>query len=271
MRNSFLIFLLCSLLGGSMLMGQRGYSFTAGIGGSYYYGDLTDYFHNLNVNTGVYLGYGYYFTPGLSLRIGLMRTTLSAADSLAFTPDNQRRDLHFRSPLTELSGMLFYELNPDKHFGLGWRNKSHFTPYIFGGVAVVGFRPRSYSQGEWVDLQPLGTEGQYLSGGTYPEPYSLLQLAFPGGFGASHRFSNNVSINMDFGYRLTLTDYLDDVSTVYPDFGQLTEVQGSLATQLSDPSGRFQPGQQRGNPNVKDSYFFVMISLSYYLDRNGEP
>lgn len=267
MRNSLLILsflLLCC----TSAFSQKGFSFTAGYGASYYYGDLSDYYHNLNVNNAFYVAYGQYFTPSLSLRIGLTHATLGAADSLTFDPALRLRDLHFRTKVTELSGMLYYELNPDKFFGRSWHNKAHFTPYVFGGVAVFAFNPKAYHGGEWVALQPLGTEGQYLQG-DYPDPYSLLQLAFPAGIGVSHRFTNNIAISFDIGYRLSLTDYLDDVSTVYPDLIQLKETNNGLAAQLSDPTGRFKPGQQRGSPAFTDSYMFAMGALTFYLDRNG--
>lgn len=268
MRNRLLI-LSFFLLSCSMAFGQKGFSFSAGFGASYYYGDLADYYHNLNVNNAFYVSYGQYFTPNISLRVGLTVSKLGAADSLTFDPALRRRDLHFQTNITELSGMIYYELNPDKYFGRGWRNKAHFTPYVFGGVAVFAFNPKAYHNGEWVALQPLGTEGQNLQG-DYPDPYSLLQLAFPAGIGVSHRFSNNVAISFDIGYRLSLTDYLDDVSTVYPDLAQLKEMDNGIAAALSDPSGRFQPGQQRGSPAFTDSYIFFLGALTFYLDRNGK-
>lgn len=268
MRNSLFIFSFL-LLSCSMVFGQKGFSFTAGYGSSYYYGDLSDYYHNLNLNPAFHISYGQYFTPSISLRIGLTHSTLSSADSLTSDPALRRRDLHFKTKITELSGMIYYELNPDKYFGRSYKTKPHFTPYIFGGVAVFSFNPKAYHGGEWVALQPQGTEGQNLQG-DYPDPYSLLQLAFPAGFGISHRFTNNVAISFDIGYRLSLTDYLDDVSTVYPDLVQLKETDNGLAAQLSDPTGRFQAGQQRGSPAFTDSYIFAMGAITFYLDRNGK-
>lgn len=267
MRNRLLILSLL-LLSSIPAFSQKGFSFSLGYGASYYYGDLSDYYHNLNVKNAYSISYGQYFTPSISLRIGLTHATLGAADSLTFDPALRRRDLHFQTKITELSGMIYYELNPDKYFGLSWDNKAHFTPYVFGGVAVFAFNPKAYHQGEWVALQPLGTEGQYLQG-DYPDPYSLLQLAFPAGVGVSHRFTNNIAISLDFGYRLSLTDYLDDVSTVYPDINQLKESDNAAAAFLSDPTGHFKPGQQRGSPAFTDSYLFAMGSITFFLDRHG--
>ena len=268
---SFLSLLLLLL---PSLHAQRGYSFTVGSGFSYYYGDLSAGFSNLFVRPVGHASVGYYFTKSISLRFGLSYTELGSADSLVYqNRARKKRDLHFRSPITEISGIVYWELFPDRRFNHSWQNKPHFSPHIFAGVAIFGFQPKARYQGEMVKLQPLGTEGQYISGAGNPTPYPLLALAFPFGVGVSHRFGrylgNNVALSFDLSYRKTLTDYIDDVSTDYPDFTALTETSGPLAAILSDPSGKNPVGSQRGNPNVKDGYLFGLVSLTFYLDQLG--
>lgn len=252
---------------------QRGYSFTVGSGFSYYYGDLSAGFSNLFVRPVGHASVGYYFNNAISLRFGLSYTQLGSADSLVYQNRGRRlRNLHFRSPITEVSGILYWELIPDRKFNVSWQNKPHFTPYVFGGVAIFGFQPKAKHQGEWVKLQPLGTEGQYIAG-SGKQPYPLLGLAFPFGFGVSHRFGrylgNNVALSLEISYRKTLTDYIDDVSSDYPDLTALVEASGPLAATLSDRSGGGALGSPRGNPGVKDAYLFGLVSLTFYLDRLG--
>ena len=64
---------------------------------------------------------------------------------------------------------------------------------------------------EWLDLQPLGTEGQYSS--QYPEkdPYQLIQFAIPVGIGFKVSLSEKFSMAIEYGLRKTFTDYIDDV------------------------------------------------------------
>jgi len=144
----------------------------------------------------------------------------------------------------------------------------HISPYVFGGVAVFRFDPQAQLDQEWVRLQPLGTEGQYLDEAGTPEPYRLTQMSIPFGGGIEVRVSRYVGVQWEVGYRTTFTDYLDDVSTVYPDPIALYEHGGSALAQLSDRSGGyFDPGTRRGNPGAKDSYFFSNVMITYYLGR----
>ncbi|MEM6265392.1 MAG: DUF6089 family protein [Bacteroidota bacterium] len=249
---------------------QRGHSFSTGVGISYYYGDLTDGFQNIYVRPAGQISYGYYFTPAISLRFGLTYSQLGAADSLSNGEGRRKRNLHFRSPITEVSILGRYEFLPDSKFGLYYQNKAHFTPYVFGGVSIFTFDPRARRDGEWVRLQPLGTEGQFIPGGEYEDPYSLLQIAIPVGGGISYRFDNNLSIDLDIGYRFTFTDFLDDVSDAYPDIEELRAAGGDLAVSMSDPSGGAALGAPRGNPALKDGYVFAIVSFSYFLDFEGK-
>ena len=121
-------------------------------------------------------------------------------------------------------------------------------------------------EGRTYNLQPLGTEGQYIIEGDYPAPYQRTQINVPMGIGMNLRFSSQLGVGMELGYRRTFTDYLDDVSTVYPDPDQLVEASGSLALALSNRSDSFAlPGDQRGNPGLDDHYVFISVLMFYYL------
>lgn len=269
MRRSLPLLLLFIAISISESHAQRGHSYSIGVGGSYYYGDLSDDFSNIFLHPAGYIAYGYYLNPGLSVRAGLVLGSLSAADSLSSNFGRRVRNLHFRSPIAEVSALLYYEFLPDKKFGVYWRNKPTLSPYVFGGVAIFGFNPRARYQQEWVALQPLGTEGQFVPGGGYPKPYSLLQVSLPAGGGLNYRFASNVSVSLEIGYRKTFTDYLDDVSTTYVDGKQLLDAKGPVAVALADPSGGLAYGSPRGNPGSKDGYLFGLLALNFYLDKHG--
>ena len=68
------------------------------------------------------------------------------------------------------------------------------------------------------------------------------------------------------------TDYLDDVSTVFPDMDDLEALRGNEAVLLSDRSWQVpdvepigEQGRQRGNSDNNDSYALFGISLVYYF------
>jgi hypothetical protein len=262
-------YLLLSILffGAGQVMAQRSHAFGAGVGTSYYYGDLTDKFNNALIRPAGSITYTNYLLPVLAFRVGASVGEVGAADATALDESRQRRNLHFRSLVSELSAVLVYEIIPDKNFGNAWVGKPHVSPYIFGGVAMFHFNPQARVENEWIDLQPLGTEGQFIAGNS-PGPYARINMSVPFGGGINLRLTEYTGISFEVGYRLTFTDYLDDVSTVYPDFDQLREASGDLAVRLSDRSLEgMNSGGVRGNPDANDGYFFTMISINYYLNR----
>jgi len=69
--------------------------------------------------------------------------------------------------------------------------------------------------------------------------------------------------------RKTFTDYLDDVSTTYPEGVNSNVIDISNATyEMSDPNKTHIAGEQRGDPDKKDWYSFVGITLSFKLNNN---
>ena len=81
-------------------------------------------------------------------------------------------------------------------------------------------------------LRPLGTEGQQSP--YYDKaPYSSVQFSIPFGGGFLFRLSERLDFSFEINYRLLLTDYIDDVSGQYVDFGALDS---DMAVSMSDRS-----------------------------------
>jgi len=80
-------------------------------------------------------------------------------------------------------------------------------------------------------------------------------------------------MDVNIGIRNANTDYLDDVSTTYPDITDLARSRGPLAVELSDRGLMLdaegdridREGEQRGDSTVKDRYIFVGIGFNYYF------
>ena len=72
--------------------------------------------------------------------------------------------------------------------------------------------------------------------------------------------------------RKTFTDYLDDVSTTYPGKEVLIPEYGNESFEMSDGFWRGNDitehisGSDRGDPDKKDWYSFVGITLSFKLN-----
>jgi hypothetical protein len=191
------------------------------------------------------------------------------------TGQRYERNLSFRSSISEI--MLAAEFYPILIFGFYNQDvfPSLLQPYILGGVAYFHFNPQTKLNNNWIDLQPLHTEGQGFK--EYPDRkvYSLNQVSFPVGVGAKWEVASWLNLRAELVWRLLTTDYLDDVSNRYIDpvyFPEyLSGLKLSQALQLHD---RHKPGAQtahpdgiRGNPRNNDSYFNVSFKMSFIFNR----
>lgn len=234
-------------------------------GGAYsYIGDLnpSGFFSNSSVGGGVLLRRNWH--PNFSTRFSALRGTLQADDRRSPMPTIRARNLNFKSELWELS--LFQEFNLIPYHPQNKENQA-FAPYICAGVSVFKFNPTTQYEGEWVALQPLGTEGQGLPG--FPKKYALWQAAVTIGAGIRLALTSRVAVGVDIGYRISFTDYLDDVSSIYVAPRDLA-ANGPLAVVLSNRSEEYTGipadnlvGERRGNSNKKDSYIYWGVSFSF--------
>jgi opacity protein-like surface antigen len=168
----------------------------------------------------------------LTFRVQLALGTISGDDKDSKQDRNIVRNLHFRSPLTEFGLMGEFNL-------MGYNPVGHgkmFSPYAFLGISIFNFNPKAkhfdvLRRGdEWVNLQPLNTEGQGLSNFPNRKPYSRTQVSFPLGLGFKFAVHSNLNLGFEIGFRATRTDYLDDVGTNYA-YDPLVDVDGYLYDQ----------------------------------------
>jgi len=207
----------------------------------------------------------YNFTPYLSAKVGFLKGQISGDDRHSTVESGRKeRNLHFESKIMELNILA------ECHFlGFLFDERPIISPYIYAGVAGFHFNPKAVYDNQVIDLQPLGTEGQGANG---TDKYSLYQVAIPFGFGTEINVGNACKIGIDVGVRKTFTDYLDDVSTVYPDIELLNDValeSAALSYRTpeynSDLAETNPIGNVRGNPNNKDWYAFGGMTFSFNI------
>ncbi|HMR42318.1 MAG TPA: DUF6089 family protein [Saprospiraceae bacterium] len=206
------------------------------------------------------------FTKRLGLRLHYFQGEVSGSDLNYPYEEIRARNLSFRTSLQEFGIQGEFAL-----VNFGENKKKIGSAYIFGGVSGLHFAPKALYEGDWIDLQPLGTEGQGLEG--YGERYNLTTLAFPMGLGFRINIKKFANIGFEIGFRKTQTDYIDDVSGAYPDLELLTG-RDPMAAALSfrEPeynlnAKRNPVGEMRGDPDSKDWYYFCGITLSAYIFR----
>ena len=252
---------------------QRGWEAGGWLGVAQYFGDLNTEFQFRDPKPAGGIGLRYNFNERVCLKFGANMGSVAASDADSDNIFERARNLHFRSQIADAAAQLEFNFLPyfhgDKDFG--------WTPYLFAGYSVSYFNPQAEIDGEWVDLRPLGTEGQFKSEEYFTVSGGLL-------YGAGFKIDLNFewSINLEIGARKLFTDYLDDVSTVYPDLEDLEELRGTTAA-LADRSAELyqtnpefftqnniefpigEQGRQRGNSKNNDTYVMVGIGIMYYF------
>jgi hypothetical protein len=238
---------------------QRTLLVSGGIGNATYFGDLKnsgDYFDpKLNLTGGLQ----WFFHPSMSVRADLTYFTLSGDDKDAKSKAREARNLNFKSSNLELDFTGTYNL-----FELPPRfnQRPVFNAYAFIGFGVLYTNPTTELDGKKHALQPLKTEGV---------SYSRFQLVIPYGIGVRIKAHTFFNVVLEGGYRKTFTDYLDDVSTVYPN--RSTWDPASVRYKLSDRTPELglsahEPGQIRGDASKDDGYFLFNVKVEYYLANN---
>lgn len=195
----------------------------------------------------------------------------------------RRRNLSFRSNMIEVSGQFEFNFR-------GFIQSSNMfsaSPYVFVGASFFRHNPQAFFEydpaihpaelerfdEEWINLQPLATEGQEATKLNDRKRYNLAQISIPFGVGYKMALSEKWGWAVEFGLRKTFTDYLDDVSTDYVDDQIVGGQSTSLAVALKDRAPevgleKFAPGEARGNPNSDDWYMIAGVTLTYRIISN---
>jgi hypothetical protein len=186
------------------------------------------------------------------------------------------RNLSFHTTVNQYALHAYYE--PYRTEDKWVESKSIISPYLGLGIGVYTFNPMAFYRGKEVELQPLGTEGQGLSG--YKSKYSLVDWSIPISVGLKYYFpSRTMSLGLDFTYSFSHTDYIDDVSDRYAAISDIrTAYSTDYATMVSELGNRniyglnnptygyiTQAGEIRGNSQNNDNFMTTQLKLELYL------
>ena len=251
-----------SLLLISLVSAAQGLHLNLFLGTSNYRGDLQDKTYSFNqAHLAGGIGFSYDLSNRFSVRANFKIGKISADDEKG---RNKARNLNFTSQLTEGDIDLQYFITT-----LG---RHSLTPYVFAGIGLYHFDPYTFdSTGQKYYLKPFSTEGEGFATGI--EKYNLTQVSIPFGAGVKMPLSDNINVGLEVGFRKLFTDYLDDVSGTFIDENLLLANRGSKAVELAYRGGEVKGGSpvyptagtQRGNPKLKDWYYFTGLTLSFRL------
>ncbi|MES2554867.1 MAG: hypothetical protein V4604_01890 [Bacteroidota bacterium] len=255
-----------------LMIGLGGTSFLGDLGGANQ--DGTDYsLKDLDFPStgfGGSIGYRYRFHPYYAtstiLNIGMVRGDDSKTGDLI----RNSRNLHFRSPIINLSQRFEIILLANEKIGRRFNIpglkgfKDHNEQfYIFTGIGITYFNPKAKYNGSWTALRPLNTEGQGLAGG--PSEYLPVTATIPFGVGVRMGINRFWRVGLEATYVKTFSDYIDDVHGTYYDPAIIGATNGAEAAYLSNPAaqnaGWFGPGNQRGD---KQNDAMIYLNLTVY-------
>jgi hypothetical protein len=250
-------------------LNDRYFSLSLGTGQTKYFGELntqnkrqTDFSHGT-----------------LSLEARLW-TKISARTTIGFYQirgDDQKaadqswekeRNLSFESNNWEMSiqGVYFFR----KYAGI-YNNRWKFDPYSTLGMGITTFDPYTYLM-----VQENGKEinAKYSLRDYQTENinYNKIALIIPVGLGLKMKITPFINFNLELAYRYSFTDYLDDVSTSFPEFIDNKSIQYQLSnrrrenyTENEDAWNTLIPGAPRGNSKTNDQYLFYSFQLEVFL------
>jgi hypothetical protein len=256
---------------------QTSIEFGVLLGASTYYGDLNgqqlspSHIHpsaailgryNINERWAVkgFIGYG----------------RISGADSISTSSRDKLRNLSFISDIFEVSAQIELNLIKNK---LGYNSTNRVIPYLFSGLAIFNFNPRTTYKGREYELQPLGTEGQGTTEYNDREKYALTQISIPLGVGLKKRFGKHFTFGIEGGLRYTFTNYLDDIGGKFANNNVVRRASGEVAGALADRSAEVNPlgfptfaeGRSRSKKwmPLNDIYILGGISITYRFVPQG--
>ena len=250
---------------------QKGWEAGIWMGTAYYFGDLNTSYNLSNPRPAGGVIVRRNFNNRVCFKMGGGYGIVSGDDALSKNPYEQARNLSFRSEIFDVSGQLEINFLPYVH---GSRSE-FFSPYLFAGFSAFSFNPTADLNGTRYNLRELGTEGQFKG-----EEYFSVSGSFVYGGGLKIDVSKTWSLNLELGARAAFTDYIDDVSTVYPDKKDLLRSRGEVAAALSDRSIMIpgvdssqlgKEGAQRGNSKNKDNLVFIQIGIVRYFGNLACP
>ena len=280
-----------------------------------YYGDISPKPSSFSTDLGYTkpafgVHFSHRFGPRYALTGSFMYGTLKASDNATADQSDPangvyryQRNLSFRNRISELSVVASLDLFENS---ATYISRVPWTPYVYLGVSAFLHNPQAKAPefdlqgnplpqaGEWVDLQPLGTEGQNAqllqSDANYGlSPYKKLQVAIPMGLGVRFRLNEILDFSFETGFRYLFTDYIDDLSENYVDLGvfgnnELAKAMSYRSNEVATPTSTYvgrdgqsysvihgygseYPDNVRGNKNNKDIFLVTTLKITYILGK----
>ena len=175
-----------------------------------------------------------------SLKVGVNLAEIMGADSIRpIDAMASLRQGHFTGRITELSAIM--EFNFLDY--VNQKSEFRFSPYAFFGLGYAF----------------VNAEGR-INAGAPVENYRTRTLVLPFGGGIKYLLTDQLTLGMELGFRPTTSDALDQLDSTLPALPRY-DIPLGPDTKALPQSLNF------GNPNTKDWYYFLGLTLSYTITK----
>jgi hypothetical protein len=229
------------------------------------------------------LAYRYKIARNFNIHSSFNYLLAAGDDKLTTEKFRNNRNLNFKANIFELAvraEVSLFTSNVGHRYGIRKTRSSRYkgiSNEFIGFIGVGGFyfnpKGKDPNTGKYEKLYPLHTEGQGLPGG--PKQYKRISISLPVGIAWRITLNKLWCVGLEFNYRKTFTDYIDDVSTTYyHDRSAQLDAYGIKSVELSDPSKGDIPfatvpngdgtGAQRGDKE-KDAYMSLQVTVGRFF------
>ena len=189
-------------------------------------------------------------------------------DNAADGSFEKERNLSFTSNNWEFNLQGIYLI---RSYAGNYDQRWKFDPYISFGFGVTTFNPFTYLQ-----IQENGKEinakfslRDYQTENVAYDPFTFI---IPASLGIKMKITPFINFNFELAYRYTFTDYLDDVSGIFPSITDDSSIQAKLSNRRreqylenEDAWKSLDVGFDRGNSNNNDQYLFFSFQIEAFL------
>ncbi len=230
----------CLVCSPAALVVAQSYEIGGGIGTAVYSGDMI---RKIDAGQSSFQGTLFgkrNFDNVWSLKVGVNHAEIMGADSIRpIDAMASLRQGHFTGRVTELSTIMeFNFLDYVNH-----KSEFRFSPYAFFGLGYAF----------------VNAEGR-MNAGMPVEKYRTSTVVIPFGGGLKFLLTNQLNLALELGFRPTTSDALDQLGSQLPALPR-------YETPIGPDTKALPKSMNFGNPNSKDWYYFLGLTVSYTLTK----
>lgn len=220
--------------------------------------------------------YRYYFAKHFAVRGSFTHAYYRKNDKEDVDPARLNARLDYEMTLSEFAVMAEYHIFDETHMGSrkgkvrrargGMSRGPKFGVSCFGGVTLDYMRPYAELYGNRMVLKQYNPTAGYTSS----KDYKRTHVHFPIGTNLRLVVAKNWRVGVEAGYRIGLTDYIDNVSSVYyidsNPYARTSEYDDTKFSGEYVSLGKEKaPISSLASNSGRKNYFFGMVTLAYRI------